>query len=139
MRNLCGGQCQTKNTHRISIDVRNQPNKPWLAINVFIYPVHGNRLFDSRGRPSRRRIAEVVREALLSCADEQGIDPNKINAAFDGFDFDKTYFDLEWPIKVKRARDEYSHLRGYNRVDVNCAHVIAVTKTNGLFEPTFPK
>lgn len=90
-----------------------------------MYPVALERVLDQRGRPSRRRIAEIIREALISVADEQGLDKQRIQKAFEAFDFSVPYYQQNWPLKVQRSRKDYPQLAAITRVDGEKAHILA--------------
>ena len=90
-----------------------------------MYPVDLDRLLDQQSLPSRRRIAEIICEALLSIADEQGLDRHRIQNAFEAFDFSVPYYQQNWPLKVQRSRRECRQLAAVTRVDGKNAHIFA--------------
>lgn len=90
-----------------------------------MYPVDLDRVLGQQRRPSRRRIAEIIREALLGIADEQGLDKHRIQNVFEAFDFSVPYYHQNWPLKVQRSRKEYPQLAAITRVDGENAHVFA--------------
>lgn len=126
---LCDdGHCVTKNVHRAAIEVRNAPSSPWTAYGVFTYGVRGESLVDASGRPSKRRITDTIRDALLCCAAEQGLDTRKIMLAHDLIDPDLLHFDCEWKIKSKGKRRNYPTLSVFTRMDNTAVYIIAASR-----------
>lgn len=124
------GHCVTKNIHRIAIEVRNDPPVPWAGLGVFVFSVKGEKLCDSSRQPSKLRISEAIRDALLCCAADQGIDTSKILAAFKAIDQSKMFFDGTLATKTKGGRKGYPKISTIVRLTRGAAYIVAVLRNH---------
>lgn len=123
-----GGKIRTKSMGKLCVETRHDAalHPHGLAIDVYMYPVLRCSILDLETRPSRRRIAETIRDGLLACADEQGISKELILAAYEAFDFSVDYWGIRWDLKVIGAKASLPQLWAYSRVNGTHARIYGI-------------